>query len=416
MQQSQDLDRIMAHLRRGTVHIESETDLARKLSRSAQTGKPLTVKGGFDPTAPDLHLGHTVLLNKMRQFQELGHRVVFIVGDFTALIGDPTGRNEARKPLSEQQIAANAETYKSQVFKVLDPGKTEIRFNSEWLAPLGTAGIIRLAAHYTVARMLERDDFKKRFHAEAPIGIHEFLYPLLQGYDSVALQADVELGGSDQLFNLLVGRALQRDYGQEPQLVMTVPLLEGTDARMVGGVLTGSKMSKSLGNCIGVTDAPQAQFLKVLGVSDDLMWRFYDLLSERTASDIAAIKAACAAGQMNPRDAKEALAVELVARFHGAAAADEARDAGNRWLRDKVTGPDAIEEHRLEAPPEGLSLLQVLKTVGAAASTGEARRKLGEGAIWLDGRKLEATDTYQLVPGKTYEVRYGKKKILKVTL
>ena len=280
----------LAELLGGCTKCETPAELGKKLQRSRETGKPLVVKAGFDPTAADLHLGHTVLLNRMRRFQELGHQVVFVVGDFTAMIGDPTGRNETRKPLTPEQIRGNAETYTAQVYKVLDPARTIVRFNSEWLRPLGAEGLIRLAAKYTVSRMLERDDFKKRFASETPIGVHEFLYPLLQAYDSVALNADVELGGSDQLFNLLVGRVLQRDAGQEPQVVLTMPLLEGTDAKVVDGVLTGAKMSKSLNNYIGVNEEPATQFLKVMAISDDLMWRYLDLLSAKSSAEVADLK------------------------------------------------------------------------------------------------------------------------------
>lgn len=396
----------------GTVACETRDDLRRKLG----TGRPLIVKAGFDPTAPDLHLGHTVVLNKMRQFQTLGHQVVFVVGDFTALIGDPTGRSETRKPLTPGQIQANAETYKQQLFKVLDPAKTIVRYNSEWLAPLGVDGLIRLAAKYTVSRMLERDDFKKRFAAQIPISVHEFLYPLLQAYDSVALNADIELGGSDQLFNLIVGRAIQRDYGQESQVVLTVPLLEGTDARMVDGVLTGAKMSKSLGNYVGVTEPPQTQFLKLMGVSDDLMWRYYELLSAKTPAEVAALRQACRDKRMNPRDAKEAFAHEMVARFHGAEEADKARDGGNRWLRERVADGDTIVELTLTAPAEGAPFVQALKDLGVAPSNSEIRRKIQEGAVYLDGERVSFELQPRLVAGKTHEVRFGRKKVVKITV
>jgi tyrosyl-tRNA synthetase len=393
----------------GTVHCETRADLEKKLA----SGRKLVVKAGFDPTAPDLHLGHTVVLNRMRRFQELGHHVVFIVGDFTARIGDPTGRNDMRPPLTDEQIDSNARTYTAQVFKILDPARTEVRFNSEWLRPMGADGLIRLAAKYTVSRMLERDDFHKRFEAEKPIGVHELLYPLLQAQDSVALKADVELGGSDQLFNLLVGRAIQREAGQEPQVVLTMPLLEGTDARVENGVLVGDKMSKSKGNTIGVTEPPREQFLKLLRVSDDLMWRYYDLLSTRTPDEVAALKAACKAHATNPRDVKEALAVELVTRFHGAAAAEEARDAGNRWLRERTVSEDAVEEATVGAPDGWIALFAALREAGVA-SGGEARRKIGEGAVWVDDRR--ADDATKLVAGKTYVVRYGRKRVVRVTV
>lgn len=402
----------LSELLSGSMKCETASDLAKKLQKSRDTGVPLVVKAGFDPTAADLHLGHTVVLNKMRRFQEFGHKVVFIVGDFTALIGDPTGRNETRKPLTPEQIDVNAKTYTAQVFKVLDPAKTEIRRNSEWLDPLGAQGLIRLAARYTVSRMLERDDFKKRFQGEVPISLHEFLYPLLQGYDSVALRADVELGGSDQLFNLLVGRALQRDYGQEPQVVLTMPLLEGTDAKVVDGVLTGAKMSKSLGNYVGVTEEPTAQFLKLMSVSDDLMWRYYTLLSDRTTAEVQALQARCKAHDLNPRDAKESLAVELVARFHGADAGEAAREAGNRWLREKTQAE--VAEKTVAAPPEGMPLAVALRESGLAASSGEARRRIAEGAVWVDDQRV--TGELLLMPGETRLVRYGKKVAARITI
>lgn len=400
-----DVSEELREILRGTVQCETPRELEEKLRRSRARGRPLVVKAGFDPTAPDLHLGHTVLLNKMRTFQELGHRVVFVVGDFTARIGDPTGRNEARPPLSPEEIDRNAATYAAQVFRVLDRDRTEIRRNGEWLQPLGADGIIRLAARYTVSRMLERDDFCRRFQGGLPIGVHEFLYPLLQGQDSVALEADVELGGTDQLFNLLVGRSLQRDCGQEPQVVITLPLLEGTDARMVDGVLTGSKMSKSQGNFIGVTEPPTTQFLKVMAISDDLMWRWYDLLSRRPVDEIERWKEECRSHRRNPREVKEALAEELVARFHGVEEARKAREEGNRWLREKTLGE--VPEVSVAAPASGIPLAVALRQAGVAASSGEARRRLAEGAIHLDGQKV--LEDVLLVPGETREIRYGRK-------
>ncbi|MBL6974998.1 MAG: tyrosine--tRNA ligase [Deltaproteobacteria bacterium] len=397
---------------RGAVHLETRADLAAKLAARDS----LVVKAGFDPTAPDLHLGHTVLINKMKEFQDAGHRVVFIVGDFTALIGDPTGRNVARKPLGQDAIRANAETYKEQVFRILDPDRTEIRFNSEWLSDLGTEGIVRLAAKYTVSRMLERDDFKKRFKAETSIAIHEFLYPLLQAYDSVAIEADVELGGSDQLFNLLVGRAIQRDYGQEPQVVLTMPLLEGTDGKLVNGKLTGAKMSKSLGNYVGITQEPRTQFLKVMGISDDLMWRYYELLSEETPQDVKTLRTRCESGQDNPRDAKEGLAVEIVRRFHGDAAAQKAREEGNLWLRKRTVDESSIPEMRLAAPPEGAPLIQSIRDLGVAVSASEVRRKIKEGAVWVGDERLSMDSVPALVPGQTYKVRFGRKKVVKIVV
>jgi tyrosyl-tRNA synthetase len=348
----------------------------------------------------------------MRRFQEMGHQVVFIVGDFTALIGDPTGRNEARKPLGPEQIRKNAETYTSQVFKVLDPAKTIVRYNSEWLSPLGAEGLIRLAARYTVSRMLERDDFKKRFESETPIGVHEFLYPLLQAYDSVALNADVELGGSDQLFNLLVGRALQRDHGQEPQVVLTMPLLEGTDAKVVDGVLTGAKMSKSLGNYVGVTEEPTTQFLKIMAISDDLMWRYFQLLSSLPSREVVDLQAQCKAHALNPRDVKERLAAEIVERFHGPEAAAAAKAAATLWLREKASA--TLVEKTVEAPSEGVTLAVALRESGLAASSGEARRKIGEGAVWVDDQRVTAD--ILLLPGQVKSVRYGKKVAARITL
>jgi tyrosyl-tRNA synthetase len=406
------IERDVAELLAGTVKCETTPDLIRKLARSRATGKPLIIKAGFDPTAADLHLGHTVVLSKMRRFQEMGHQVVFVVGDFTALIGDPTGRNEARKPLTPEAIRQNAETYTAQVFKVLDPAKTIVRFNSEWLRPLGAEGLIKLASKYTVSRMLERDDFKKRFALEMPISIHEFLYPLLQAYDSVALAADVELGGSDQLFNLLVGRALQRDSGQEPQVVLTMPLLEGTDAKVVDGILTGAKMSKSLGNYIGVTEEPTAQFLKIMSISDDLMWRYYELLSAKSSVEVGDLKARCKAHAVNPRDAKEALAAEIVARFHGTDSSQAALEAANRWLREKTVAE--LAEKTVEAPPEGLSMFVALRDTGMAASSGEARRKIGEGAVWMDDERVAAD--VLLMPGDVKVVRFGKKIAARITV
>lgn len=397
----------------GSAKCETTADLRAKLEKSKNTGKPLVIKAGFDPTAPDLHLGHTVVINRMKRFQDLGHHVVFVVGDFTALIGDPTGRNESRKPLSPEKIQENARTYQEQVFKLLDPAKTEVRFNSEWLSPLGAEGMIRLAARYTVSRMLERDDFKQRFRGELPIGIHEFLYPLLQAYDSVALEADVELGGSDQLFNLLVGRHLQRDYGQEPQVVLTMPLLEGTNAKLVDGVITGDKMSKSLGNYIGVSEAPRDQYLKMMSISDELMWRYYELLSVRSVPEQAALRSRCASSELNPRDAKSELAHELVARFHGMESADTARREGDDWLKKGAIADQEIPEITLACDPDGLTLAVAIRDAGMAPSSGEVRRRLAEGAVQVDGERVD-DPTLLLKAGKVYEVRYGKKRIAKI--
>jgi tyrosyl-tRNA synthetase len=369
-----DFEDQIAELERGAHEVLTGADLRRKLAR----GVPLRVKAGFDPTAPDLHLGHTVLLNKMRQFQQLGHEVTFLIGDFTGLIGDPTGRNATRPPLTVEEIQANANTYKAQVFKILDAGHTRIDFNSRWLGKLSAAEIVRLAAHYTVARMLERDDFSRRYRAGQPISIHEFLYPLAQGYDSVAMRADVELGGTDQKFNLLVGRTLQEAYGQEPQVVLTTPLLEGTD-----GV---HKMSKSLGNYIGITEDPDSMFGKLMSISDELMWRYFELLSFRPLSGIAALRRAAQGGR-NPRDIKFELACEIVARFHDAAAAERAQRNFSARVSQKAV-PDDLPLRVIQVEAAGLRVANLLKEAGLAASTSEANRKIEEGAVRIDGNKV----------------------------
>jgi tyrosyl-tRNA synthetase len=367
-------DEQLPELERGAHEVLLVADLTRKLQR----GAPLRIKAGFDPTAPDLHLGHTVLLNKMRQFQQFGHEVIFLIGDFTGLIGDPTGRNQTRPPLTAQEVQANARTYEQQVFKILDAERTRVEFNSRWLGALGAADFVRLAAHYTVARMLERDDFAKRYKGGQPIAIHEFLYPLAQGYDSVALKADVELGGTDQKFNLLVGRQLQSAYGQEPQVVLTVPLLEGTD-----GV---NKMSKSLGNYIGIAEPPGDMFGKVMSISDTLMWRYYELLSFRPLAAIEALRRAVAEGR-NPRDVKLELAHELVARFHGAAAAGEAQRAFLARVSERAVPAD-LPPKCLPVGAGGLRLPNLLKAAGLASSTSEANRKIEEGAVRIDGERV----------------------------
>src|SRR5436190_11998970 len=331
-----ELQTQIAELLRGTHEVLVEAELVKKLAR----GEPLRIKAGFDPTAPDLHLGHTVLINKMRQFQNFGHEVTFLIGDFTGMIGDPTGRNSTRPPLTEEQIAANAETYKKQVFKILDRERTEVRFNSEWLIPLGSPGLVKLSAKYTLARMLERDDFKKRWQNEVPIALHELLYPLAQGYDSVALRADVELGSSDQLFNLLVGRQLQKEYGQSPQVCLTGPLLEGIDAREVDGKIAGDKMSKSLGNYVGIDEPAQEQYGKLMSISDGLMWRYYELLSRRSLSEIQALR------QEHPKAAKSELAKEIVARYHGP---DAARAAEEQFelVHKRRAVPEDVEQRKV---------------------------------------------------------------------
>ncbi len=394
-------DEQLPELERGAHEVLLTADLTRKLRR----GTPLRVKAGFDPTAPDLHLGHTVLLNKMRQFQQFGHEVIFLIGDFTGLIGDPTGRNQTRPPLTPEEVQVNARTYEQQVFKILDPERTRVEFNSRWLGALTAADFVRLAAHYTVARMLERDDFAKRYKAGQPIAIHEFLYPLAQGYDSVALKADVELGGTDQKFNLLVGRQLQSAYGQEPQVVLTVPLLEGTD-----GI---NKMSKSLGNYIGIAEPPGEMFGKVMSVSDTLMWRYYELLSFRPLADLAALRQAVAGGR-NPRDVKLELAHELVARFHGAEAAAQARREFLARVSERAV-PTDLPPKSLSVAAEGLRLANLLKAAGLAASTSEANRKIEEGAVRIDGEKV--TDrALMLKPGADVVLQLGSRRFARIKL
>ena len=391
----------LPELKRGTDEVLLEADLSRKLAR----GKPLVVKAGFDPTAPDLHLGHTVLINKMRQFQDFGHDVVFLIGDFTGLIGDPSGRNATRPPLTPEDIQANARTYKEQIFKILDPERTRIDFNSRWMSQLGAAGLVQLAARHTVARMLERDDFNKRYKSGQPIAIHEFLYPLVQGYDSVAMRADVELGGTDQKFNLLVGRQLQETYGQEAQVVLTMPLLEGLD-----GV---NKMSKSLGNYIGITEAPQEMFGKVMSISDDLMWRYFELLSFRPLREVAALREQVAGGR-NPRDVKFELGRELVARFHDAAAAERAQaDFTARFQRNELPDDLPLLEVAIDEP--ALKLANLLKHAQLAASSSAAYRDIEAGAVRVDGEKVVDRDA-QIGAGKTVLLQVGKRKAARVRL
>ncbi len=392
----------LAEITRGTHDILTRPDLIRKLAR----GKPLVVKAGFDPTAPDLHLGHTVLLNKMRQFQQYGHEVVFLIGDFTGLIGDPTGRNATRPRLTPEEIKANAKTYEKQVFKILDSARTRVEFNSRWFGQMDAAGLIEIAAKHTVARMMERDDFTKRFRAGQPIALHEFLYPLVQGYDSVALRADVELGGTDQTFNLLVGRALQDHYGQEPQVVITVPLLEGLD-----GV---NKMSKSLGNYVGITEDPDTQFGKLMSISDDLMWRYFELLSFRPLTEITALKSAVEQGR-NPRDVKFELAEEIVARFHGQAAANQARENFIARFSQKTlpTAEDLPLQSLSCQDAGGLRLAAALREAGLAASNSEANRKILEGAVKVDGNKVLDRET-RLQPGSEYLLQLGSRRFARV--
>ncbi|MGJ7508169.1 tyrosine--tRNA ligase [Variovorax sp. GT1P44] len=386
---------------RGTDELLPQEEWVRKLQRSEATGTPLRIKLGLDPTAPDIHIGHTVVLNKMRQLQDLGHTVIFLIGDFTTTIGDPSGRNSTRPPLTREQIEANAQTYYRQASLVLDPSKTEIRYNSEWSDPLGARGMIQLAAKYTVARMMERDDFSKRFKAGQSISVHEFLYPLMQGYDSVALKSDLELGGTDQKFNLLVGRHLQQEYGQEPQCILTMPLLEGLD-----GV---EKMSKSKNNYIGISEEPNTMFAKVLSISDTLMWRWYTLLSFKSLAEIAALKAEIEAGR-NPKDAKVALAKEITARFHSPAAAEAAeQDFINR---SKGGVPDEIPEVSLTGAPLGIA--QLLKQAGLAPSTSEGNRLIDGGGVRVDSTVI--SDKALKLPAGSYVVQVGKRKFARVTL
>ncbi len=392
-------------IKRGTVEIIQEDDLRNKLLRSRKTGQPLSVKAGFDPTAPDLHLGHTVLIQKLKHFQDLGHTIYFLIGDYTGMIGDPTGKSETRKALTSEEVAANAETYKEQIFSILHPEKTKVVFNSAWMKSLSAMQLIELAAQYTVARMLEREDFRKRYVSQRPIGIHEFLYPLIQGYDSVALRADVELGGTDQKFNLLVGRDLQRAFGQEPQVVITMPLLEGLD-----GV---NKMSKSLNNYIGITEPANEMYGKIMSVSDDLMLRYYELLSDVTSAQIDQVKNRMSAGVEHPMEVKKRLAAELVSRFHGEA---DAKVAAESFLSQFNRGeiPSDIEETILNGETgRRIWLPQLLKDLGLAKSTSEARRLIEQGAVEVEGRRVQDVET-ALVASGAYTLRAGKRRFRKV--
>ena len=393
-----DIDRQMATIKRGIAELIDEKELRKKLER----GAPLRIKVGFDPTAPDLHLGHTVVMHKMRHFQELGHHVIFLIGDFTGRIGDPSGRSETRPPLTEEQVLANAETYKKQVFKILDPQKTEVAFNSTWLGKMDATGFIKLASSYTVARMMERDDFEKRFREQRPISIHEFLYPLCQGYDSVALKSDVEMGGTDQKFNLLVGRTLQAHYGIESQCILTLPLLEGTD-----GV---RKMSKSYGNYIGIDEAPAQIFGKVMAISDELMWRYYELLSAKSLEDIAELKTSVQNGSLHPKAAKENLAHEMVSRYHREKDADEARQGFNAVFAGGGV-PDDMPEHTCACGEDSTPPV-FLEAAGLVKSRGEAKRLMKEGALSVDGERCEDAVT-PLTAGE-YVVKLGKKRFLKL--
>ncbi len=394
---TQPIETILAELKRGVEDVYSEADLIEKLKEN----RPLRVKLGADPTAPDIHLGHTVVLNKLRQFQNFGHEVIFLIGDFTATVGDPSGKNATRPPLSREDVLRNAETYKEQIYKILDPQKTRIVFNSDWLGELGTVGMIRLASNYTVARMLERDDFKKRFANNQSIAIHEFIYPLLQGHDSVALEADIELGGTDQTFNLLIGRELQKAAGQKPQVAMTLPLLVGLDGE--------KKMSKSLGNYIGVTEAPNEMFGKIMSISDELMWDWYNLLSFRPLTEIAQLKADVEAGK-NPRDVKILLAKEIIARFHSEADADAAeQEFINRFQKGAI--PDEMPEFTFEGE---IGLATLLKEAGLVPSTSEAIRSAQQGGVKIDGEKVD--DVKQNAQKGTFVYQVGKRKFARVTV
>jgi tyrosyl-tRNA synthetase len=388
-------------IRRGCDELIVEEELARKLA----AGRKLRVKLGLDPTAPDLHLGHTVVINKLRHFQELGHQVQFLIGDFTGMIGDPTGKNQTRPPLSREQILANAQSYRDQVFKILDPDNTQILFNSEWSDKLGAEGLIRLASRYTVARLLERDDFSKRFKSNQPIAVHELLYPLMQGYDSVAMKADVELGGTDQKFNLLVGRELQKDYGQEPQVILTMPLLEGLDGR--------DKMSKSLGNYVGIAEPPQEIFGKLMSISDDLMWRYIELLSFEPLSTVKKWKEEVAAGA-NPRDVKVRFAKEIVARFHSRQAAERAQADFDQRFREGAM-PEDMAEVTVKAPEGGILISHLLKQAGLTPSTSEAQRMIDQGGVKLDGERV-SDKSLKLMAGRTVTAQVGKRKFARITL
>ncbi len=394
----------VALIERGAVDVISRDDLVRKLKKSQETGVPLRVKAGFDPTAPDLHLGHTVLIQKLKHFQDLGHNVMFLIGDFTGMIGDPTGKSETRKPLTQDDVARNAETYKEQIFKILDPEKTTVMFNSQWLGKMTSYDFVKLASHLTVARMLEREDFRERFENQRPISIHEFLYPLIQGYDSVAMKADVELGGTDQLFNVLMGRDLQRAWGQEPQVVITMPLLEGLD-----GV---NKMSKSLGNYIGITDTADDIYGKILSVSDELMFRYYDLLSDLTTEQIASLKSDMDAGAMHPKDVKKKLARELTARFYGAESSLRAEENFERIFK-KHDLPEDIAELEVAADEPAIWLPRLLTIAGMVSGTGEGRRMIAQGAVTVDGEKVTDVET-KVQSSAAVLLKVGKRRFCRI--
>jgi tyrosyl-tRNA synthetase len=390
-------------LTRGAAEVISEAELKDKLEKSAKDGRPLRVKAGFDPTAPDLHLGHTVLIQKLKQFQELGHEVIFLIGDFTGMIGDPSGKSETRPPLTPEQVAANAETYRQQAGKVLDLSKTRVEFNSRWMNKMSSADMIKLASRFTVARMLERDDFHKRYHEQRPISIHEFMYPLIQGWDSVELEADVELGGTDQKFNLLVGRELQKETGHVPQVVLMMPLLEGTD-----GV---NKMSKSLGNYIGINEPPSDIFGKVMSISDELMLRYYELLSDIPTDRLYRLRDDIKSGRLHPMEAKKRLAAEMVARFHGEDAAKAARDGfENQFSKGQL--PDEIPEVEIEWTAETLPLSAIMATSGVASSASEGQRLIKGGGVELNGQK-QTVPTIRIAPGE-YLIKAGKRRYVKV--
>jgi len=391
----------LERIKRGCEELISEPELVRKLGQ----GRPLRIKLGLDPTAPDLHLGHTVVLNKMRHFQDLGHTVQFLIGDFTGMIGDPSGKNQTRPPLSREEILQNAKSYRAQMAKVLDPEKTQILFNSEWSDKLGAEGMIRLAARYTVARLLERDDFAKRFSAREPIAVHELLYPLMQGYDSVAMKADVELGGTDQKFNLLVGRELQRDFGQEPQCILTMPLLEGLDGR--------DKMSKSLGNYVGIAEPPREIFGKLMSISDDMMWRYAELLSFAPATTLRQWRSEVDAGR-NPREVKVLFAQEIVERFHGAAAAKEALEEFEQRFRHGVLPEDMLDVV-VRSSQEEMPVVQVLKQAGLVPSVSEAARMIEQGGVKLDGARV-SDKALRIARGKTVVAQVGKRRFARVTI
>ena len=407
-------DEQFAEVTRATVDLQVADELRSKLRRSYERERPLVIKAGFDPNRPDLHLGHTLLLTRMRRFQDFGHEVVFLIGDFTAMIGDPSGKNVTRPALSRDEVLANAESYKTQVFKVLDPERTKIRFNSEWLDALGTEGTVRLAAHWPLARMLERDDFKTRFREGRSISMHELLYPLFQGYDSVALKADVELGSTDQLFNLLVGRTLMREYGLEAQVILTGPILEGLDARLEDGRIVGEKMSKSLDNYVGVAEAPSEMFGKLMSISDDLMWRYAELLSGRPLEAIRADRERVARGELHPKDVKVAFAREMVARFHGAEAGARAAEEFERRFSRREVNPDEFPEKVVGTAGTPVPLVRAMVDAELVASTSEGRRLITQGAVRVSGERV--LDPKAELPVGTHLVQVGKLRAARLTV